>query len=96
MKHFRTVTEATANFLERMWPYFLIGALLVAIGCTAAQRTDAGKAITDEAIEHGPVIMEKAAEGDWLGAGIAFATAIVGAVGGYFVYQRKRKQNASN
>lgn len=91
MKSFRIATEAVADFLERMWPYFLLGALIFAVGCTAAQRTDAGRAITDEAVEHGPAIMEKAAEGDWLGAGIALATAVVGAVGGYFVYQRKRK-----
>lgn len=83
------------KILERLWPYLYVGAILVLIiGCTEAQRQAANSAATDEIVEHGPRLVETAASGDWIGFAVTLGTAIVGGIGGYFIYKRKQKKNA--
>lgn len=88
------------GFLERTWLYWLLAAFAVFVagcgGCSETQLQDASKAISDSAAQHGPQVLEKASEGDWIGVAVATVSVVASAVGGYFIYRKKRKNAKSN
>jgi len=62
-------------------------------GCTSAEDVKLGVDVTlDAASEVGPEIITKAVGGDYIGAGIAIGTGILGAVGAYFTARKMRNK----
>jgi len=82
------------RIIENIWPVLAVLSLLcIAAGCTQGELQDATSATIDAGAEHGPDVVNSLSQGDWVGAITAGVCLIASAVGGYFIYRKKRKKN---
>ena len=87
-----TTKRVILSIFDYAWPVLFLLALLILIGCSQGEIEDAGKAVNDTVVEHGPKVVEEISQGDWVGAAVAGVIAIASGVGGYVAYRRKRKK----
>jgi len=86
--------ERIENLWTNFWYLFVgLGVLVYFLpGCTSGEDVKLGIEVAKDATaESGIEIITTATQGDWVGAGVAVGTAVLGAIGAYFTARKIRQ-----